>query len=107
MFDLFHVQGQSITAFVQQLRSEGFDARGDIFEGQVGVIVGPKGMDEGRMPIEDMPFPLSPGPALALFFPLWELNKPANRRFVLERKVHEICEARPADWRPTLRPRVA
>jgi hypothetical protein len=36
--DMFHVD-----AFAQQLSSEGFDARGNLFNGTVGVIVGPKG----------------------------------------------------------------
>jgi hypothetical protein len=54
--------------FAQQLEREGFDARGDLFNGQIGVIVGPKGLDLTRMPPDE----------IGIFFPLWEINAPEN-----------------------------
>jgi hypothetical protein len=74
--------------FVANLRSEGFDARTDLFNGQVGLIVGPGGLDPKRMP------PNTAG----LFFPLWELNYAPNRPLVKARKFHDIFESRPTDW---------
>jgi hypothetical protein len=58
------------------------------FDGQVGVLVGPKGLDPKRMPPETK----------SLFFPLWELNDPANQEMVVERKFHDICASRLPDW---------
>jgi hypothetical protein len=75
--------------FVAHLRSEGFDAREDLFNGQVGLIVGPRRLDVRRMPPN----------TTALFFPLWELNYVGNRTFVETRQFHEIFESRPSDWR--------
>jgi hypothetical protein len=106
MFDVFRilrVQGETVAWFLQQLRNEGFDATEDIYKGIPGIIIGPKGLDETRMPIEEMPFPLPAGRALALFFPVWELNDPINRRFVVERNFHDLCDARPQSWRLPLR----
>ena len=74
--------------FAEQLRRDGFDARGDLFNGQVGLIVGPKGLDRKRLPSD----------AKGLFFPLWELNHKANRPLVSARKFHEVFEGRPPDW---------
>jgi hypothetical protein len=75
--------------FVAVLRIDGFDAREDLFNGQVGLIVGPRGLDTKRMP---------PNTA-ALFFPLWELNYTGNRMLVETRHFHDIFESRPSDWR--------
>jgi hypothetical protein len=76
--------------FIKQLRSEGFDARSDVFNGQVGVIVGPKGLDARRMPPDE----------IGIFHPLWELNDPANQRLVFERRFHDIAEKRQPGWTP-------
>ena len=78
--------------FVKQLKAEGFDARGDVFNGQVGVIVGPKGLDPKRLPPNE----------IGVFFPLWELNDPVNREFVTKRKFHDIVEHRRPGWTPFL-----
>lgn len=75
--------------FVRQLQSEGFDARGDLFNGQVGVIVGPIGLDSRRLPPDE----------IGIFYPLWELNDPANRELVAGRKFHEIAAKRQPGWR--------
>jgi hypothetical protein len=75
-------------AFVKQLQAEGFDATGDVFSGQVGVIVGPKGLDSMR---------LQPNES-GIFFPLWELND--QRELVSKRQFHEIVANRPPDWTP-------
>lgn len=81
--------------FAQQLEREGFDARGDLFNGQIGVIVGPKGLDLTRMP---------PG-EIGIFLPLWEINAPENQALIAERKFQDIFENRPPDWKPYRRPR--
>jgi len=78
-----------LAGLVTELRSEGLDARADLFNGQVGLIIGPKGLDPSRLPPE----------TAGLFFPLWELNFTPNRPFVQARKFHEIFESRPNDWR--------
>lgn len=74
--------------FAKRLKSEGFDARTDLLNGQVGLIIGPKGLGQGRMPPDTM----------GLFFPLWELNNKSNRPLVEDRQFHEIFENRPEDW---------
>jgi hypothetical protein len=74
--------------FVKQLRSEGFDARTDLFNGQIGVIVGPKGLDPKRMPPDEVGF----------FLPLWELNYEGIRELVARREFNEIVENRPQGW---------
>jgi hypothetical protein len=84
----FPIHMNALGRFVSDLRREGFDARSDLFNGQVGLIVGPKGLDGNRM---------KPGDA-AFFLPLWELNFEANRSLVAERRFHDIVEARPSDW---------
>jgi hypothetical protein len=84
----FPIDMFQVDAFARQLRNEGFDARGNVFNGTVGVIVGPKGLDPKRMPSD-----LS-----AFFFPLWELNDGHNRALVSSRRFHEIFEKRPEDW---------
>lgn len=76
--------------FVKQLQAEGFDARGNVFNGQVGVIVGPKGLDMDRMPPNE----------IGIFHPLWELNDPANHRLVAERRFHDIVDKRRPSWTP-------
>lgn len=85
----FPIHMNDLEAFVAQLRREGFDARTDLFNGQVGLIVGPHGLDPKRMPPD----------TAGLFFPLWELNYTGNRPLVEARKFHEIFENRPSDWR--------
>ncbi len=82
----FPIDILSVGDFTAELRREGFDARTDVFNGQVGVIVGPLGLDEKRLP-ED---------TLGLFFPLWEIN--LNRPLVEQRRFHDIFEGRPDDW---------
>src|SRR5580704_8380933 len=84
----FPIHKNDLGAFVMRLRSEGFDARTDLFDEQVGLIVGPNGLDPRRMP------PNTAG----LFFPLWELNYTRNRVFVEDRKFHEICESLLPGW---------
>lgn len=84
----FPIHMDDLGAFVARLRSEGFDARTDLFNGQVGLIVGPNGLDPKRMPPE----------TAGLFFPLWELNYTPNRALVEARKFHEIFESRPLNW---------
>lgn len=85
----FPLHMNQLGALVAELRSEGFDARTDIFDGQVGLIVGPNGLDPKRLP------PQTAG----LFFPLWELNYTANRVLVEARQFHNIFESRPPDWK--------
>lgn len=80
MLELFRVNGPSVTVFLELLRTEGFEARDDLFRGQRGVLVGPGGLDSQRMPPH----------AAALFFPLWELNDPANRAALDARDFHGI-----------------
>jgi len=92
MFELFHVHGQSLPAFVEQLRSEGFDARATESP-RVGVLIGPKGMDEKRMPIEENSFPLPPKRVEALFFPVSELNRADINMLVAARKFHDMYDA--------------
>jgi hypothetical protein len=84
----FPIHMNDLGAFVARLRSEGFDARTDLFNGQVGLIVGPNGLDPRRMPPE----------TAGLFFPLWELNYVPNRALVEARDFHGIFENRPPDW---------
>ena len=78
--------------FVKDLNAEGFDARSDIFNGQVGVIVGPKGLDPKRLPPDE----------IGIFFPLWELNDPTNFGFVTNRQFHDIVDQRKPGWTPFL-----
>jgi hypothetical protein len=85
----FPIHMDALGSFVARLRGEGFDARTDLFNGQVGLIVGPKGLDPKRMPPDTS----------GLFFPLWELNYRANREFVEARRFHDIFESRPPDWK--------
>jgi hypothetical protein len=84
----FPISMNSVAAFVTLLGDEGFDARCDLFNGQVGVIVGPEGLDSSRMPPETQ----------GLLFPLWELNQRANRALVVERRFHDMFERRTPDW---------
>src|ERR1017187_4595582 len=87
----FPIYGEDVGAFARELRSEGFDARRIVlFDEQIGLMVGPKGLDPQRMP---------PGEEM-LFFPLWELNYEANRPLVAARRFHEIVEHRPPEYRP-------
>jgi hypothetical protein len=85
----FPIQMNDLGTLVAHLRREGFDARTDLFNGQVGLIVGPNGLDPKRMPPE----------TAGLFFPLRELNSVPNRALVEARKFHEIFENRPPDWK--------
>ncbi len=85
----FPIHMDDLGLFVARLRSEGFDARTDLFNGQVGLIVGPNGLDPRRMPPD----------TAGLFFPLWELNYTANRGLVDARRFHDIFENRPSDWK--------
>jgi hypothetical protein len=85
----FPIYMDALEAFVAGLRSEGFDARADFFCGQVGLIVGPNGLDPKRLPPD----------TAGLFFPLWELNYNPNRALVEARKFHEIFESRHSGWK--------
>lgn len=85
----FPIHMDQLGALVARLRSEGFDARADLFNGQVGLIVGPNGLDPKRMPPE----------TAGLFFPLWELNYNPNRALVDARRFHEVFESRPSGWK--------
>jgi len=87
----FPIHMDDLGDFVASLRNEGFDARFDLFNGQVGVIVGPCGLDTKRMPPD----------TAAFFFPLWELNYLPNRPLVESRRFHDIFEGRPPDWQFT------
>ena len=83
----FHAD--DLDTFAQQLTTEGFDARANLFNGQVGLLVGPNGLDPKRMP-----------PDIAgLFFPLWELNHEVNRPLVVARNFHDLVANRPQDWK--------
>ena len=84
----FPISAFRVDAFVKQLCAEGFGAQSNLFNGQVGVLVGPQGLDTKRMPPD----------AAAFFFPLWELNHDSNRALVEDRRFHEIFESRPSDW---------
>ena len=84
----FPIHTGSLGRFADQLWREGFDASTDLFNGQVGLIVGPKGLDERRLPPE----------MAGLFFPLWEVNYQENRPYVEARRFHDIFENRPKDW---------
>jgi hypothetical protein len=84
----FPIHISDLDALVADLRKEGFDARSDIFNGQVGLIVGPVGLDPRRLPPD----------TAALFFPLWEINFMPNRELIERRRFHEVFENRPADW---------
>src|ERR1039457_394008 len=84
----FPLRMDDLGPFVAALRSEGFDARADLFNGQVGLIVGPNGLDPNRMPPD----------TAGLFFPLWELNYTPNRALVEARRFHDIFENRSPDW---------
>lgn len=85
----FPIHMNDLGALVARLRRDGFDARTDLFNGQVGLVVGPSGLNPKRMPPD----------ALGLFFPLWELNYVANRELVEACKFHEIFEGRPQGWK--------
>jgi hypothetical protein len=88
----FPIYDRALGEFAKQLRSEGFDAKADLYAGpqggQLGLIVGPNGLDSKRMPPD----------TAGLFFPLWELNYETNRPLVDIRKFHDIFEKRPQDW---------
>ena len=84
----FPINMFDVDDFAKRLKGEGFDARADLYNGQGGLIVGPKGLDPIRMPPDTRAF----------FFPLWELNHDSNRSLVDARKFHEIFEKRPPDW---------
>jgi hypothetical protein len=84
----FPIHINDLGDFVRELRSEGFDARTDLLNGQVGLIVGPNGLDPQRLPPE----------TAGLFFPLWELNYTPNRTLVQDRRFHDIFISRPTDW---------
>jgi hypothetical protein len=85
---IFPINIFDVQDFAKRLEGEGFDARTDLLNGQVGLIVGPKGLDPNRMPPDTM----------GLFFPLWELNHTTNRPLVDARRFHDIFENRPKDW---------
>jgi hypothetical protein len=65
----FPLFDHNLYEFAQQLRTEGFDARAEVLNDQVGLAVGPKGLDTNR---------LRPG-EVELFLTLSEINDPANR----------------------------
>jgi hypothetical protein len=76
--------------FALQLQREGFEAGVQLWNGQIGIAVGPKGLHRRRMP-----------PNVAgIFLPLWEINAPENRALIAGRKFQEIFESRPPDWKP-------
>jgi hypothetical protein len=84
----FPIHMTDLDAFVADLRKEGFDARSDIFNGQIGLVVGPGGLDPARMPPN----------ISALFLPLWEINSVPNRARIEARQFQEIIEKRPTGW---------
>jgi hypothetical protein len=84
----FPIHMDDLDLLVAELRKEGFDARVDIFNGQVGLIVGPSGVDPTRLPPD----------TAGLFVPLWELNYAGNRPLVEQSRFHDIVGGRPADW---------
>lgn len=85
----FPIYMDDLENFASGLRSEGFDARADLYNGQLGLIVGPKGLDRRRIPPE----------TAGLFFPLWELNHNSNRLLVETRRFHDLAEHRPKEWK--------
>jgi hypothetical protein len=86
---LFPIHMDDLKDFADRLKREGFDAEVNLFNGQLGLIVGPKGLDERRLPPDTR----------GLFLPLWEINHPKNRGLVMNRDFHAIVEFRPSDWR--------
>ena len=68
------------------LRLEGFDAKKHVINGELGVLIGPKGLNPLRMP---------PGQR-TLFFPHQELTERANRPLLARRDFHRIFENRKA-----------
>jgi len=66
------------------LRAEGFDARQDVFRGQVGLLLAER---HATIPPAD-------------FFPPWELNQ--NLDAVVHRDFAGIKSQRPPDWAPVL-----
>jgi hypothetical protein len=84
----FPISALATGVFVNELRGEGFDAAGDVHNGQVGIIVGPRGLDRKRMPENE----------IGIFFPLWELNYEGSRPLVEARRFHDLVESRPRDW---------
>lgn len=85
----FPLNHERLGQLAAQLRSEGFEAQGDLYNGWPGLLIGPKGLDSERVP----------SGLKALFFPLWELNTPANRSLVAARRFHDLYDNRPADWK--------
>jgi TIR domain-containing protein len=86
---LFPIHMDDLGKFAKTLQAEGFDATVSLVNGQLGLDVGPNGLDPSR---------LSPD-TRAIFLPLWEINHPQNRDLVERRDFHAIGELRPSDWR--------
>ncbi len=85
----FPIHMDDLKDFADTLKQEGFDAEVNLFNGQLGLIVGPKGLDRRRLAPDTR----------GLFLPLWEINDPKNRELVVWRDFHAIVEFRPTDWR--------
>jgi hypothetical protein len=81
-----------IGKLVNELRCNGFDASKGLLNGYLGLLVGPKGLDTKRLPRDTK----------TIFFPLWEINDPANKQLVQSRDFHTLYESRPPNWRVSL-----
>jgi hypothetical protein len=84
----------NVGEFANLLQQEGFDARHEMLDAQDrngvpianrnGVTIGPKGLDQARWPPDTK----------AIFFPVAELNEPANVSAVERRDFLGIFERR-------------
>ena len=84
----FPIDIHNVETFAQELRAEGFDACADQYDGQVGLLVGPAGLNTERLPTGE----------LAFFLPLWEVNASMNRPMIADRQFHCVVERRPEGW---------
>jgi hypothetical protein len=81
-----------IGKLANELRNNGFDAREGWLDGQLGLIVGPQGLDPQRLPPDTK----------RLFLPLWEINDPVNKELVESRDFHKLYDSRSPNWSVSL-----
>lgn len=84
----FPIKMYNLSRFAEVLKAEGFDASEYFLGGQVGLVVGPAGLDPKRLPCGQLGF----------FLPLWEINAPRNRWMIARRQFHDLVENRPKGW---------
>jgi hypothetical protein len=84
----FPISMYNLYRFAEELQAEGFDAYENFFNGQVGLVVGPTGLDPERLPSGQIGF----------FLPLWEINAQTNRLMIARRQFHDLVESRPKGW---------